>query len=116
MAATEFDYTLHVNWPLTGGVMALSTSCKIQVPIALTIKYVMFHNTNAGSAFTAAATVTNAAAAVVSSTATLAADTTEVFSGVALGNVDVAADDDIEITAGDQTTLITIFCYATYTA
>ena len=74
---------------------------------AYTIVHVSFHNLGA-SAFTSAASVTNAGNTVVSSSATLAADTVEEKEGTDLSNTSVADGAEIDLNAGDQDTFIVV--------
>ena len=74
---------------------------------AYVITHVTFHN-YAGAAFTVAGHVDNAAAVVVNSTATLAADTVEEFEAGALANTAVADGAELNLVAGDQTTFIVV--------
>lgn len=85
----------------------LSDIFKWLADAAYTITHVTFHN-YAGAAFTVAGSITNAGATVVSSTATLAADTVEEFEAGALANTAVADGAALNLVAGDQTTFIVV--------
>ena len=88
-------------------VLPLSDTFKWIADAAYTIVHVTFHN-YAGAAFTVAGSVTNAAATVVSSTATLAPDAVEEFEGGSLANVSVADGAALNLIAGDQTTFLVV--------
>ncbi len=93
--------------PVASGALPASDTFKWIAPFACTIIHVTFHN-YAGAPYTAAGSVTNAGAVVVSSSATLAADTIEEKEGADLANTEVAENAAVNFIAGDQTSFIVV--------
>jgi len=112
--ATTFDFSAQVvqvfTFKLDGGEVA-----KFIASMALTVIHISFYNMSGGTALTSAASVANAGSTIASSSAVLAADTTEEKEGGDLSNTTIANGADVTVTAGDLPTAIAISCYPTYT-
>ncbi len=93
--------------PVASGAIPASDIFKWIAPFACTIIHVAFHNYGAAP-YTAAGRVENAGAVVVSSSATLAADTIEEKEGADLANIEVAENAAVNFIAGDQTSFIVV--------
>ena len=88
-------------------VLVASKAAKLLIDKACEVVHVSFYNQDA-TAFSAGATVKNGAAAIASSSATLAGDTVEEKEDTGLTNTSLADGDTLILTAGDKVTAIVV--------